>query len=196
MTKKSLLSVRQIQEILNISRRTVYYWIKREILKPIRIGGVLRFHPEDIDLLIHSQRPAAAHRKKRILAVDDDILVRESLKSLLERAGFEVTVAASGKEAVELHANEVFELILTDIRMPEMNGIETLKAIRELRQRFGKAPLPEIILTAYDDPLVREEARALGVREFILKPFELEDFIAVIRRNLNHVRTRVEVTQP
>lgn len=188
MTKKSLLSVREVQGILNISRRTVYYWIKKEILSPIRLGGVLRFHPEDIDGLIQAQRPGAGQRKKRILAIDDDILVRESLKTLLEREGFEATIVASGREALELLTREVFDLILTDIRMPEMNGIETLKAIRELRREFGKPPLPEIVLTAYDDPTVKEEAESLGVKEFILKPFELGDFISTIRRNLNHVR--------
>ena len=184
MMKKSLLTVEDVVRILNISRRTVYYWIKQGIIHPIRIGGVIRFHPEDIEAMIERHR-AAPTRKKRILAIDDDILVRESLKSLLERSGFEAACVSSGEEALHLLSKEVFDLVITDIRMPKMNGIETIKAIREERSRFGKAPLPEIVLTAYDDEPVRDEARRLGVKEFVLKPFELQDFIETIRKNVN-----------
>ena len=87
----SLLTVSDVKKLLRISRRTVYYWIKSGILKPIRIGGVFRFHPEDIEALIQRDRAGLALRKKRILAIDDDFLVRESLKILLEREGFEAS---------------------------------------------------------------------------------------------------------
>ena len=185
MTKLSLLAVKDLVQILNVSRRTVYYWVKKGILHPIPIGGVLRFHPEDIDLLIQRNRPVASARRKRILAIDDDILVRESLKLLLDKSGIETVVVPGGKEALDLLSKEAFDLVLTDFRMPEMNGIQTLKEIRRIRNEFGKPPLPEIILTAYDDPAVREEAKKIGVREFVLKPFELEEFISTIQRNLN-----------
>jgi excisionase family DNA binding protein len=186
MNKKSLLSAKEVMEILNVSRRTIYHWIKKKILSPVRIGGVYRFHPEDIQALTEANHPRAFSRKKRILAIDDDLLVRESMKSLLEKNGFDMTVASSGREALGLLGKETFDLILTDIRMPETNGIETLKAIRADRAKFGKPPLPEIVLTAYDDESVREEARKLGIRDFLLKPFDLTDFIATIRKNLNY----------
>ena len=186
MDKKSLLSVRNIMSILNVSRRTIYYWIKKGILKPVRIGGVYRFHPEDIQTLTEGNRSEGKARKSRILAIDDDLLVRESMKMLLQANGFEITVAASGKEALEFLAKETFDLVLTDIRMPEMNGIETLKAIRAERAKFGKPPLPEIVLTAYDDESAKQEAQKLGIREFLLKPFDLDEFLAVIRKNLNY----------
>jgi len=186
MNKKSLLSAREVMEILNVSRRTIYYWIKKGILTPVRIGGVWRFHPEDIQTLTEPNRPGAVSRKKRILAIDDDLLVRESMKSLLEKNGFDIKVASSGREALQLLGKETFDLILTDVRMPEINGIETLKAIRAERAKFGKPPLPEIVLTAYDDESVKEEAKKLGVRDFLLKPFDLTDFISTIRKNLNY----------
>lgn len=185
MNQKSLLTVPDVVRILNVSRRTIYYWIKKGLLTPIRIGSVIRFHPEDIHGLIEGQRSGVPLRKKRILAIDDDFLVRESLKNLLEQNGFVAEVAAGGEEALELLTKEVFDLILTDIRMPRMNGIDTLKAIRDQRKQFGKPPLPEIILTAYDDPLVKAEAEKLGVREFILKPFEIDQFLSTLKRNLN-----------
>lgn len=188
MEKKSLLSVKNIMETLNVSRRTIYHWIQKKILTPVRIGGVIRFHPDDIKDLIERNRAEGSNRRKRILAIDDDLLVRESMKILLEKNGFEGDVVSNKKEALEILEKEAFDLIVTDIRMPDTNGIETLKAIRVERARFGKAPLPEIILTGYDDPGVREEAKKLGVREFILKPFALEEFMAIIRRNLDLIQ--------
>ena len=171
--------------MLNVSRRTIYYWIQKGILTPVRIGGVTRFHPDDIQNLIEQSRTKGFNRRKRVLAIDDDLLVRESMKILLERNGFEGAVVSSKEEALQILAKESFDLIVTDIRMPDTNGIETLKAIRAERTRFGKEPLPEIILTAYDDARVREEAKELGVRDFILKPFALEEFMEILRRNLN-----------
>ena len=70
--------------------------------------------------------------------------------------------------------------------MPGTNGIEALKAIRAERAKFGQPPLPEIVLTAYDDESIKAEARELGVRDFLLKPFDLNDFIATIRKNLDY----------
>lgn len=185
MTQKPLLSVPEVVRILNVSRRTVYYWIKKGIISPVRIAGTIRLHPEDILALIEKGRNGVPLRKKRILAIDDDLLIRESLKSLLERNGFEAVVAASGEEALELLSKDVFDLVLTDLRMPRMNGLETLKAIRNLRSQFGKPPLPEIILTAYEDSQAIQEAKALGVREFLLKPFEVGEFVNTLQRNLN-----------
>lgn len=183
--KKSLLSVPQVVELLNVSRRTVYNWIERGILPAIRIAGTVRFHPEDIQALIESERARSGRRKKRILAIDDDLLIRESLKNLLEKNGFEAVVVSSCEEALEALTREVFDLIITDVRMPRRNGIECLEAIRNLRSRFGKPPLPEIILSAYDDIQAKETAERMGVREFILKPFELEPFLSTLKRNLN-----------
>jgi excisionase family DNA binding protein len=186
MDKKSLLSVRNIMSLLNVSRRTIYYWIKKGILTPVRIGGVWRFHPEDLQALMEQGRSEGVARKKRILAIDDDLLVRESMKSLLERNGFEVVIVSSGKEALELLVKETFDLILTDVRMPEMDGITTLRAIRTERAKFGKPPLPEIILTAYDDEPIKAEAQKMGVRDFLTKPFDLSEFLTTIRKNLDY----------
>lgn len=185
MVNQPLLSVKDVMKHLNVSRRTIYYWIDKGMLKPVRLGGVYRFHPEDMDILLEKSRVGEGGRKKKILAIDDDILVRESLKSLLAREGFEITMVSSGTEALDLLSKEAFDLILTDMRMPGMNGIETLKAIREARAKFGKDPLPEIILTAYDEPGVREEAKKLGVKDFLMKPFDLNEFVGVLRKQLS-----------
>lgn len=180
-----LLKVRDVMRRLNISRRTVYYWVSEGVLKPVRIGSVFRFQPEDIDHLIESGRSAVSVKPKKILAIDDDILVRESIKTLLGRAGYLVTVASDGPTALTLLVKHEFDLILVDMRMPGMDGLETLKAIRRARQKAQKKILPEIMMSAYEDAPVLKEAAKLGVRKFITKPFELDDFLELIRQHIN-----------
>ena len=182
---EKLLKVQDVMARLNVSRRTIYYWIDQGILKPIRLGNIYRFHPEDIDQLIESSRTAPAIKHKKILAIDDDILVRESIKTLLGRAGYSVTVVPDGKAAITMVQQQDFDLTLTDMRMPGMDGLATLKAIRKIRQDAGKSPMPEIIMTAYEDSHAKAEAELMGVKKFVMKPFELSYFLDVIEQNIS-----------
>jgi two-component system response regulator AtoC len=125
------------------------------------------------------------HRKKRILAVDDDGLVRKSLEILLREAGYEPVVAGSGQEALGFLPQRHFDLLITDIRMPDMDGLQVIQAVRQYCQEMKKQPIPEIVLTAYNDEAVRESAVRLGVREFLLKPFKIDEFLMVLDRNLS-----------
>ena len=122
--------------------------------------------------------------RKKILVIDDDRLVGESLRNLLEKLGFEVTVAPVGLRALDLVSRIPVDLIVSDIRMPYMGGIETLKAIRELRRDLGLPSIPEIVITAFDEESVREEAERMGIRDFILKPFDMKDFMDALERYL------------
>ncbi len=125
------------------------------------------------------------HRKKRILAVDDDGLVRRSLEILLRDAGFEPTVASGGQEALGFLTQRHFDLLITDIRMPGMDGLQVIRAVRDYCQEMKKDPIPEIVLTAYNDEAVRQSAVRLGVKEFLLKPFKIDEFLKVLAHNLS-----------
>lgn len=120
----------------------------------------------------------------RVLVIEDDPLVGQSLKNLLQKEGLEVVLAPLGIAALDFGAHEAFDLVISDIRMPGMNGIQALQAIRDLCVRFGKPCAPEIILTAYNIPEIKEEAKRMGVAEFLLKPFDVQELLAVIRRHL------------
>jgi len=185
MPQRPFLTINDVTRLLSVSRRTVYYWIKQGVLHPSRVGGVYRFHPDDVEDLVKRRRTGPPSGKIRILSIDDDILVRESLKILFERAGLTTTVVASGKEALGVIDKESFDLIVTDVRMPEMNGIETLKAIRSTREKLGLNPIPEIVITAYADEGAFAEAKKMGVKAFIQKPFEWDDFISTVKNSLS-----------
>ena len=177
-----LLSIREVIDILNVPRHTVHQWIEKGTLAPIRIAGALRFRPEEVRALFERQGNGGS--RGRILVIDDDPLVGQSLKNLLEKNGYEAQVASIGLAALDLASRERFDLVVTDIRMPGMNGIETLKALREIRGRMKKLHLPEIVITAFDDGAVRKETERLGISEFILKPFEIEELLNALERNL------------
>jgi len=125
------------------------------------------------------------HRKKRILAVDDDGLVRKSIEILLREAGYDPTVASSGQEALGFLVQRHFDLLITDIRMPGMDGLQVIRAVRDYCREKEKQPIPEIVLTAYNDEQVKQSAIRLGVREFLLKPFKIDEFLEVLERNLS-----------
>lgn len=131
-----------------------------------------------------STNHAVHHRKKRILAVDDDGLVRRSLELLLSEAGYEPVVVGSGQEALAILGQKHFDLLITDIRMPGMDGLQVIQAVRDYCCEMKKRPIPEIVLTAYNDEHVKESAERLGVREFLMKPFKLDEFLRVLEKHL------------
>ncbi len=131
-----------------------------------------------------SQKHTVHPRKKYILAVDDDGLVRKSLELLLRGAGYEPTVAGSGQEALGYLVQRHFDLLITDIRMPGMDGLQVIQAVRDYTHEMKRSPMPEIVMTAYNDEGVRRSVVQLGVQEFLIKPFKVEDFLKTIARNL------------
>ena len=128
---------------------------------------------------------AVHHRKKRILAVDDDGLVRRSLEILLRGAGYDPTVASGGQEALGFLSQRHFDLLITDIRMPGMDGLQVIQAVRQYCHEMKKQLIPEIVLTAYNDEQVKQSAVRLGVREFLLKPFKVEEFLKTLEQTLS-----------
>jgi CheY-like chemotaxis protein len=122
--------------------------------------------------------------RKKILVIDDEGLVTTSLKQLLKKSGYDVDIANNGHVAMEKVGDHDFDLIVSDIRMPDINGVETVKKIREYLREAGKAPVPEILITGYADKETFEEAQQLKVADYIYKPFNINEFLDVIKKNL------------
>lgn len=116
---------------------------------------------------------------KRILVVDDEENAREALSKILAYDGYEVSSAANGVEALNYLRSKVVELIITDINMPEMNGLTFL---RELNRSYPDSNV--IMLTAYGEVESYLEAMNLGAFEYINKPIKYDELKKVINKIL------------
>lgn len=126
---------------------------------------------------------------KKILVIDDDELFLETLERLLASHGFQVSTARSGMEAIELVRRDCFDLIISDVRMPEMDGIETLKKIKEQDPRSRS-----IVMTGYASDTAAIQALKLGADDYINKPFHLDEFLESVRRSLERYEKEMGAT--
>jgi DNA-binding NtrC family response regulator len=123
----------------------------------------------------------------KILLVDDEERFRSNLKKMLTAEGFEVSEANSGQKALEELALHAYDVILLDMRMPDMDGLTTLAAIKE------RHPDPEvIILTGHASVDAAAEIIRLGAAEFLLKPCPLEEVVAKIETAYDRKLARQE----
>jgi CheY-like chemotaxis protein len=104
----------------------------------------------------------------KILVIDDEQGIRELLDALLRRKGYDVVLAESGRKGLELFRRERPDVLVLDLKMPEMDGLTVLRQIRSLDPR-----MPVIILTGAGTAEAEQQVRALGVTEYVEKEFSL-----------------------
>ena len=121
---------------------------------------------------------------KKILVIDDEELVVESLNKLLKKEGYSVALARNDKEAMEKIEGLDLDLIVADIRIPGINGVEIIKNIRQYFKEKGKKYIPEILITGYSSEDSLKHAQELKVADFIYKPFDIRDFLRIVKKNL------------
>jgi nitrogen regulation protein NR(I) len=126
-----------------------------------------------------------------ILIVDDDPQLRQSFEKLLYEEGHQVRTAVSGEAALDLVRESLPELVIMDVRLPGMSGLETFRVLHEIEPR-----LPVIIMTAFGTTETAIEATKLGAFDYVPKPFEIPDILALIDQALGagrFMRSRVEL---
>ncbi len=121
-----------------------------------------------------------------VLAAEDDEAVRHALNVILSRAGLRVVTAANGAEAVERFDAEHIDLVLMDVQMPELDGREATRAIRQQEADTGRR-VPVLALTAHTGAVERQRCLDAGMDDFIPKPFSAADLVRRIRRALDKV---------
>ncbi len=119
----------------------------------------------------------------KILVVDDDQDLRENLVEVLSDAGFELTAAENGEQALELLAEAEFDLVLLDLIMPIMGGMEVLP---QIKRTYPKVNI--IMLTAFSTVDSAVEAMRKGADEYISKPIRIADLLVVVRRVLEEAK--------
>jgi len=126
-----------------------------------------------------------------ILIVDDDFNLRQSFEKILIEEGHSVLSAGTGEAGIEMVKRQAPDLIIMDIRLPGMNGLDTFRLIREIDSK-----IPVIVMTAFGTTDTAIEATKLGAFDYILKPFEIPDMLSLINQALEaskFVRSKVEM---
>ena len=156
------------------------------LLDPVRLGELAVADAPVVDTrreraaVIAGDGPGAAHpvaRKGNVLLVDDSISVRRFVGRMLEKAGFAVTTAIDGADAVTRLGERPFDVMVTDLEMPRLNGYELLE---DVRRRPGMRELPIVILTTRSGAKHQSLARRLGVSHYVTKPVAEDVFVRLI----------------
>ena len=132
-------------------------------------------------------RGGATLNRENILIADDEEAIREVVSTLLESQGYGCKTCPDGRVALESFRNGSFDLVLSDIVMPEMNGLKLLAALRQ-----EDPDVPVIMVTAMHDISIALEAIRAGAYDYILKPFEKDQLYMSVRRALEHRRLVLE----
>ena len=118
--------------------------------------------------------------KRELLVVDNEAPLRALLSKELTRAGYEVRTASDGDEAIQMLGTARFDLVLLDLVMPKVGGIEVLKFIRK-----NKPAVKVIMLTAFSNLKDAIESKKQGADDFLSKPYDIVDLVSTIERVLN-----------
>lgn len=121
-------------------------------------------------------------KKARILVVDDEQYILDMLRCTLEDEGYDVEVAAEGNSALTLLAERKPDLVLLDIRMPDLNGYEVLELIRQ------QSDVPVIMLTGVLEPISVHQSVNPGADDYVRKPFRPPELLARIKNKLRRAR--------
>ncbi|MGZ5971214.1 MAG: sigma-54-dependent transcriptional regulator, partial [Polyangiales bacterium] len=132
-------------------------------------------------------KPAPKNPKARVLVVDDEASARSGLEKLLRQEGYAVDVAPGGAEALEIAADHPVDVVVTDLKMPGMDGVELMK-----RLRAAENQLPVIVVTAFGDVTSAVTAMRAGANDYLTKPVDFDALLLSIERALEARDLRIE----
>jgi excisionase family DNA binding protein len=181
MTDDQFLTTEEVLDYLQVNLRTIYRLIKAGKLPAVRVGRQWRFRRADIDAWLVTNRSAAKadNGRPRVLVVDDEQAVRDMLARTFQTADYDVDTAPDGPAAIECLNSQGYDLLVTDIRMPGMDG---LSVIREGRRM--SADMPILVITGFSTEATAIEALNLGVSGYLTKPFRLQKVLQLAARAL------------
>lgn len=180
---KEIMTASELASYLRVDVRTVYRYLKEAQLPALRMEGRWRFRRDAIDQWLLQRSPAETRQPPtfRVMVVDDNELFRSLLLTLLqETPGYAVQGAKDGEEALELFRNVSFDLLITDLQMPKMDGLTLIGHVKRLYPHTRT-----IIVTGFGAKENAIEALHFGVNEYLEKPIhDLQAFRSVVERVL------------
>ena len=193
MSDDHFLTTEEVLDYLQVNIRTIYRLIRRGEIPAVRVGRQWRFRKPDIDAWLAGHRSAGLARnngleRPRILVVDDEAAVRDLLVKTLTMADYDVDTADDGPTAIDRLQTSGYDLLITDLKMPGMDGLSVVRQAR----RYSTA-MPIIIITGYSTEASAIEAINLGVNGYLTKPFRLARILSVTARALGEPTPALEV---
>ena len=192
MVDETFLTTDQLLAHLKVTLRTVYRLIEDGKIPAVRVGRQWRFRKTDIDAWLerersHSSRPmvpsappaqpAQPDGRLRVLVVDEEASVRDLLSKALALAEYDVDVAHDGRVAIERIRLVSFNLLITELKMPGMDGLAVIRAAQRLN-----ANLPVIVITGFSTEASAIEAVNLGVSGYLTKPLKMSKVLVLAAR--------------
>jgi excisionase family DNA binding protein len=197
MNDDHFLTTEEVLDYLQVNLRTVYRLIKTGRIPAFRVGRQWRFRKRDIEVWLERSRSAARNidhddssDRHRVLVVDDEPAVRELLEKTLRLADYDVDTAADGPAALERLRTIQYGLLITDLKMPGMDGLSVIREARRIRPE-----LPVVIITGCSTEASAIEAINLGVVGYLTKPFRLPRVLATAARALGEPVPTADVGQ-
>jgi CheY-like chemotaxis protein len=157
--------------------------LRKEREAALDIGLTLDFSEEAKTL----KRVEVKDPKARILAVDDEAIILDSFRKILVVAGYSIDTVEKGREALGLILKNDYDFVFTDLKMPEMDGLEVTKAVKHLRP-----DIDVIVITGYASIETAVETMKYGAMDYVQKPFTEDELIAFFNKSLIRRRDRIE----
>ncbi len=183
----NMMDIKETATYLKMNKMTIYKLAREGKMPAFRVASEWRFRRDLIDRWLMSQlkgKPVEEEISleelggpKSILIVDDEEVIRNFFSETLSE--YRILTAQSGEEALEIIKTDRPELVLLDLKMPGIDGIETLRRIRKMDKG-----LAVVMLTAYGTPEIKSQAMRLGARGLMAKPFELPQIKTLIKESL------------
>jgi len=177
-----LMTVEELGQYLRFTKKTIYSLLKQGSIPAIKIGNKWRFDTDAIDKWLHHGMEEV---KSRILVIDDDELIRSLFKETLEEEGHTVVTAGNSAEGIDCVKRWDFDLVFLDLKMPDMDGAELLKQLRNIKPR-----LPVTIITGYPGSEMMERAFKQGPLGVMEKPFDASDIITAVNNFLHTTQAK------
>lgn len=197
----AFLTTGEVQTYLQVNLRTVYRLIQTGTIPAVRVGRQWRFRKADIDEWLARERtgpapvPASAPvampvaelpgvvsreaRRPRVLVVDDEASIRDLLAKTLALAEYDVDTAQDGRDALDALRSRPYDLLVTDLKMPGLDGMGLIRETRRLSPQ-----LPIVVITAHSTEATAIDSVNLGVNGYLTKPFRITKILSTAARIL------------
>jgi len=130
----SLITVKEVSDYLKLKGQTVYLLARQKKIPSVKVGGSLRFKKSQIDawLLAKPKKNSAKAGRSKVLIVNDEKILRDTLQRIVELHGISTVAVSGGLQAMEAAERESFRIVFLDLNMPQMNGVQTLRALKAI----------------------------------------------------------------